>query len=229
MDEYLKELTPHVDFNQNRSIQEIVYDGLKTWIINSNLPLGYRINEVHVSKTLNISRTPVREAMKQLTHEGLLESKHNLGTIVRKITKEDVIEVYKLRVVLETLSFTSAMQNMNIDQLNQLDELLDRTLDAHADGDDDLVVELSGQFNRFINDLAKMPRLAALLKNLKDYIYRFRVIAMTSKERGRIAILEHKMIVKAMRNNDEKQIQYVVEEHLMNSLDCIIGYVDEVN
>lgn len=230
MDHYLQELQQIIDFSKEVPIQQAIYDGMREWIINGGVPLGYRLNEVHLSKTLNISRTPIRDAIKQLTFEGLLESKQNVGTMVRKVTEQDVLEVYKLRVALETLSFTNAMTNMTDQQFDQLNALLDETALAHQQGDSEKVVELSKEFNNQISAYAAMPRLESLLRNLKDYIHRFRFIAMTSPTRGATAIEEHKLIVRAMRNRNEEQIKAVVEEHLKYSLLAILGYLhDEQN
>lgn len=230
MDHYLQELQQLIDFSKEVPIQQAIYDGMREWIINGSVPLGYRLNEVHLSKTLNISRTPIRDAIKQLTFEGLLESKQNVGTMVRKVAEQDVLEVYKLRVSLETLSFTNAMTNMTDQQFDQLNALLDETALAHQQGDSEKVVELSKEFNNQISAYAAMPRLESLLRNLKDYIHRFRFIAMTSPTRGATAIEEHKLIVRAMRNRNEEQIKAVVEEHLKYSLLAILGYLhDEQN
>lgn len=230
MDHYLQELQQLIDFSKEVPIQQAIYDGMREWIINGSVPFGYRLNEVHLSKALNISRTPIRGAIKQLTFEGLLESKQNLGTMVRKVTEQDVLEVYKLRVALETLLFTNAMTNMTNQQFDELNELLDETALAHQQGDSEKVVELSKEFNNKISTYAAMPRLEALLRNLKEYIHRFRFIAMTSPIRGATAIEEHRLIVRAMRNRNEDQIKAVVEEHLKYSLSAILGYLhDEQN
>lgn len=227
MDENLKKLTSLIDFSVDDPISKVIYDGLRKWIISGTIPLGYRLNEVHLSKALNISRTPIRDAIKQLTFEGLLESKPHMGTIVKTITKHDVLEVYQLRVALETLSFTNAMNNMTVNDFDNLNNLLNKTIEAFDAQEYQKVVELSSEFNHIINQFANMPRLTELLTNLKDYLYRFRVISMTSKQRGRIAIQEHQLIIRAMRNKDEQQIQYVLKEHLQYSLDCILEYLDE--
>lgn len=227
MNEYINELVTFIKFENNTPIQKSIYNGMRSWIINGRVPYGFKLNEVHLSKALSISRTPIREAIKLLTFEGLLEYKENIGTIVKKVTKNDVIEVYKLRVALETLSFSNAMVNMNDTQLDNLDKLLLDTLKAHKNQEFERVVELSSLFNLTISTYANMPRLAELLRNLKDYIHRFRFISMTSKERGEQAIEEHRLIVRAMRNRNEDQIKAVIEEHLKYSLDTILGYLDD--
>lgn len=228
MDNYLNKLVELIDFSKPDSIQTLIYDGLREWIISGIVPLGYHLNEVHLSKTLNISRTPIREAIKKLTYEGFLEYLPNIGTIVKTITREDALEVYQLRVALETLVFTAAMNNMGDSDFESLEVLLQKTMLAHQSKKIDEVIHLTSEFNEKIRSLADMPRLTELLRNLKDYLHRFRVIAMTSEDRGKQAIVEHGLIVRAMRNKDETQIECIVKEHLSYSLNCILGYLDEI-
>lgn len=225
MEDYIQYLVENVNFNEDSPIQTLVYKGLRTVIMQGLIPFGVRLNEMQIAKHLNISRTPIREAVRQLQFEGFLEAIPNYGTVVKQITRQDVYEVYQLRVALETLAFTSAMNRLSEEELDYLDSLLDKTLQANQEKNHEQVVKYSAEFNSIILEKANMPRLKELLTNLQDYLHRFRTISMTSKERGELAIREHQLIVKAMRNKNEEQIRLVIEEHVNYSKEAILRHM----
>ncbi len=224
MQDYLKYLVDEVDFTHDVPIHKAVCIGLRSCIINGYIPVGTRINEMQIASALNISRTPIREAIRQLIFEGYLQSAPNYGTIVKKVTLKDVEEVFKIRIALEPLAFIGAMENMSEDDFNELDQLLKTTLDFAHKKDYTNVIELSTEFNEIIYEKCNMPRLRELLQALFDYIYRFRTISMSDDKRTFIAIEEHKQLVFAMRNKDEEMIKEVIAKHIGYSRDVSIKY-----
>ena len=97
MKNWMDEFVNNTDLSQNRPIKEVVYESLRKTLIESKIPIGERFIEKEYSDRLNISRTPVRESLKQLESEGLVKYIPRTGVVVNRITKEDVIEIYKIR------------------------------------------------------------------------------------------------------------------------------------
>lgn len=222
MHDYMEEIMELVDLKQNLPINESVYNGLRQAIIKGIIPAGERINEKEYAERLNISRTPIREALRRLETEQLVERIPGFGTVVKKITVGDAIEIFKIRKVLEVLATTNAMHNMTEEDYAELRRLLERTDEANNEGDVRLVTELFGEFNAMIYRFSRMPRLAQIVTSLSEYLKRFRDISMRAKARRDKAISEHWMIYEGMLARDEERINMIIVKHLDYSKDHII-------
>ncbi|AKN32441.1 GntR family transcriptional regulator [Clostridium carboxidivorans P7] len=221
MTDYMDEFVKNTNFNQNKPIREIVYEGLRKTIISGVVPVGERIIEKEYAGRLNISRTPVREALRKLEEEELVESVHRIGVVVKRISKEDVIEVYKIRHSLEVLATTTAMENITPEELEELEALLNLTEQKNREGDVKEVIRLFGEFNSLIYKASKMKRLASMISKLNDYIGKFRDISITDDERREKALVEHRQILKAISEKNTEGIDKIVERHLHISLDIV--------
>ncbi|WPC41237.1 GntR family transcriptional regulator [Clostridium sp. JS66] len=221
MTDYMDEFVKNTNFNQNKPIREIVYEGLRKTIISGVVPVGERIIEKEYAGRLNISRTPVREALRKLEEEELVESVHRIGVVVKRISKEDVIEVYKIRHSLEVLATTTAMENITPKELEELEALLNLTEQKNREGDVKEVIRLFGEFNSLIYKASKMKRLASMISKLNDYIGKFRDISITDDERREKALVEHRQILKTISEKNAEGIDKIIERHLHISLDIV--------
>lgn len=229
MKTYLNDLKNNINLNQNLPLNEIVYEGLRRCIITGIIPVGARINEKQYAEMLNISRTPIREAIRRIQFEGLLEHIPRLGTVVTKVSTKDVHEIFEIRIALETLCFKSAMMNLTPEEFKFLDKIIDDTYTAYNNQNYAEVVRLSTIYNETIHEAAKMPRLSSLLNNLKDYLSRFRDMSMKDSIRGKIAIDEHAIILRALKNKDEELINMITVEHINGSKQAILRIVESLN
>ena len=93
MHEYLSRLVQIINLSQNRPLNDMVYEGLRKAIIQGVIPVGERLNEKVLSDYMNISRTPIRNAIKQLTEEDLVEYIPKYGVVVKRVTIEDAEEI----------------------------------------------------------------------------------------------------------------------------------------
>ena len=222
MDDYMKEVIKLADLSQNKPLNEIVFEGLRNAIIKGIIPVGERINESIYAERMNISRTPVREALRRIQEEGLVEYVPHYGVVVKKVTAEDAIEIYQIRKALDILATQNAMRIMTEDQFDEMEALLKKTDEADARGDYKEVVELSRQFNDMIYTYCKMPRLDVIVKKLRQYLMRFRDISLTENERRRKALDEHWLLYKNMRNKNYDVVALITDEHLSYSEQFIL-------
>lgn len=219
MDEFVK----NTDLSQNRPLREVVYESLRKTLIEYSIPVGERFIEKEYSERLNISRTPVREALKQLEEEGLVEYVHRSGVIVSKITKDDVIEIYKIRESLELLILTTAMDNITQEEIEDIENLLDYTEKVNNDGKIEEVIELFETFNNHIYKASKMKRLPYLIGSLNLYLKKFRNISIENEERRLNGIKEHRLMLKSIIEKDVDLAQSVIEKHLKQSVDVVLS------
>lgn len=219
MDEFVK----NTDLSQNRPLREVVYESLRKTLIEYSIPVGERFIEKEYSERLNISRTPVREALKQLEEEGLVEYVHRSGVIISKITKDDVIEIYKIRESLELLILTTAMENITPEEIEDIENLLDYTEKVNNEGKTEEVIELFETFNTHIYKASKMKRLPYLIASLNLYLKKFRNISIENEERRLNGIKEHRLMLKSIIEKDVDLAKNVIEKHLKQSVDVVLS------
>ena len=222
MNEYLEELAKLIDLSQSKPLNEIVYEGLRKAIIGGVIPAGERINEKVYSDYMNISRTPIRNAIDKLKHEGIIEHIPNYGVVVKRVTIADAEEIYKIRIALDTLASTTAMYQMTEENFREMEELLAKTKLANDQGEVQQVIQYFSAFNSMIYRFARMPKLEVIVARLQQYLSRFRKISLYDDQRRRNALEEHEQIYQALRNKDEELVASIVRDHLNTSKDFII-------
>lgn len=222
MRDYMSDVISMIDLNQNLPLNQIIYEGLRSAIIHGVIPMGERINEKHYAQALNVSRTPIREALHRIQNEEIVQYVPNYGIVVTTFTHEDVYEIYQIRTALDILATTNAMRLMTPEREAAMETLLTETEAAQAVGDVEKVIAMSKEFNTMIYRFAEMPRLETIQNRLRDYIIRFRDISLKADSRRAKALHEHRLIFRCLKNNDVEQVQMVITEHLLESRDFIL-------
>lgn len=224
---WMDEFVNNTDLSQNRPIREVVYESIRTTLIEGRVPAGERFVEKEYSQRLNISRTPVREALKQLESENLVEYVPRVGVVVKRITKDDVIEIYKIRESLEILVAECAMENITEKEIEEIHELLDLTEKTNQQGDIEKVIELFSEFNTLIYKASKMKRLPIMISNLNTYLQRFRNISILDNDRREKALLEHRLIINSIVSKDKELASKVIKSHLNDSIEVVVREINE--
>ena len=227
MKKWMDEFVNNTDLSQNRPIKEVVYESLRKTLIESKIPIGERFIEKEYSDRLNISRTPVRESLKQLESEGLVKYIPRTGVVVNRITKEDVIEIYKIRSHMEFLVATEAMKHIQQSDADKIYKLLDQTEIANKENNLEEVVRLFSLFNTELYALSKMKILPNIISTLNNYLHKFRKISIADKTRREKAIVEHREITKAIVNKDRDLAEVIIKKHLYDSLDVVLLEISE--
>ncbi|WP_055665329.1 GntR family transcriptional regulator [Desnuesiella massiliensis] len=227
MIDYMDELVKNTNFNQSKPIRDVVYESLRKTIISGVIPVGERIVEKEYAERLNISRTPVREALRRLELEELVEYLPRTGVVVKRISIEDVIEIYKIRHNLEVLATTSAMENITEQEIREIEELLDLTEKKNKEGNVEEVVKLFGVFNSKIYEASRMRRLASMISKLNEYLQRFRNISIAENERREKALREHREILKAIKEKNKEDIDDIIKRHLDYSLEIVMSEIKD--
>lgn len=211
-----------IDFSGNQTMRETIYRAIKQSIIDGKLAVGERIVEKTYAEAFRVSRTPVREALRRLETEGHVKYIPRTGVIVSGVSKEDVIEVYKIRMSLEALVIEQAIANMGEEDIIDLQSYIgiaDRDIKSE---DISGVMEHYEGFNEILLRASKMPRVAAVLGQIKEYVFRFRRISASKEKRRREVAKEHRDIVSAIVNKDLEAAVELNNAHLKKSLNTIL-------
>ncbi len=227
MKNWMDEFVYNTDLSQNRPIKDVVYESIRKTLIEHKVPVGERFIEKEYSDRLNISRTPVRESLKQLEVEGLVKYVPRLGVVVNRITREDVIEIYKIRSSLELLVATEAMKYITQSDVDRITKLLDDTQKESLENNIDEVVKLFSEFNSQLYNLSKMKILPNMISNLNNYLHRFRTISIEDPIRREKAILEHRQIIKSIVERDRDLSEMIIKKHLYDSLDVVLQEINK--
>lgn len=145
-----------------------------------------------------------------------------IGIIVKGISIKDAYEIYDIRKALDTLATTKAMTLMDSQDFDELEQLLEKGDYYNKTDQVDNLLQNFSEFNSFIYKKSQMLRLKAIVTNLQAYLVYFRDIAIRASERRSLALEEHWLIFRGMKNNDVEQITLITHEHLNHSLQFVI-------
>lgn len=203
---------------RSKTITDAVYDQLKIDILSGVFRPGQRLFEGDLAKDLDVSRTPVRDAMIRLEQEGLITTKPHRGIFVRKLTRKDIQDYYQTRAVLEGLGAKLATINAKEEDLQKLKDILEEmrnVLEANKDLKNfKEIVLINNKFHELIFDIADNNVLAKIRDTLSSPIALVRSTSWLNKDRKIEVWEEHARIVSAILAKDAELAQKKAEEHI---------------
>jgi DNA-binding GntR family transcriptional regulator len=197
-----------------KSLGQHVFEHLKEAIIRGEMAPGDRLVEARLANALDISRTPVREAMHKLEREGLLRKLPKGGFAVVNLTREEIEETFGIRCVLESYAARLAAANYREEELLPLDEKIQEFQQCLEKGLLDDLPRINTQFHNLFYSLSKSPRLIKMINDLTDQIYRFRKILLKKGTWAETSNRDHRRMLEAIRKRDLNQVERVVKEHI---------------
>jgi DNA-binding GntR family transcriptional regulator len=189
------------------------YTEIRNRILNAEYEPGAALSEYQIAASLNVSRTPVREALKQLEQEGLVRSLPQRGVFVTDITVSDIDEIYQIREQLETFAARIAAVEMSD---AEIDELRSEILAAQAEPSDSIAsaFHVDIHLHAAIVTVTRNRRLAQILTMLGDQVHRIRALSPRTRGRLRAALDEHLEIVEAIAARDPSAAADAMASHL---------------
>lgn len=208
--------------NQELSLSGRVFQRLRSDILQGKYKENDELREVTLGKELGVSRTPVREALRQLELEGLVKIVPNKGAYVTGITPKDIQDIYMIRSMLEGLCARWAAENITEEQLQELDEII-LLSEFHVKRDSinsaDHMTELDGRFHTVLYEACNSKILSHVLKDFHKYVLSARKASIVSEERARKSIREHKQILRAIRDRDPDLAEQLANEHVLHVME----------
>ncbi|MBP2626974.1 MAG: GntR family transcriptional regulator [Firmicutes bacterium] len=218
----MNDLFSNINFNTIKPIRDVVYEYLRTAIINGLIKPGERLVEKDYAEKFNISRTPVREALRKLELEGLVENIPRKGDIVKGIDLKDMLEIFAIRQALEPLIVKTAMENITPEDIINLQETVDKMDSSAYNNDTETLLNAFQAFHDILINTSKMPRLSAIISQLKDYLGRFRTMSLSNHDRRTQAINEHKEILQTIIARDNEKAEQLVATHLASARQSLL-------
>lgn len=209
--------------NKYRTMQEIAYSTIKERILKGQYSPGQRLITNDLAAELGVSRMPIREALQRLeAATGLVTLIRHKGAVVNSTSEEDLVEIFRIRVVLEGLAARLACPNMDAGQIDQLVKIHHKIIELEHTADEKYFLELNLDFHALIWKAANSPRLVGMLRMLFDASRSYRYISVKLPGRLKEIVREHEKIIAALRKGDANEVEKVVNQHYQQTLDWLI-------
>jgi|GEM_PF-73199 len=200
-----------------RTVREAVYQKLRNAIIDGYFKPGDALIERILSKEMQVSRTPIREALRKLELEGLVTTVPYRGVMITELTLEDVNQIYEVHEVLHARAAVLATRFATAETLQALDRCIKEVAELLNLGETEKMIMNNRLFHNIIYEASRNIYIIQMLNNLNAKIALLRVKTLSNPERAKQNIEEHIKIYNAIKNRDEKLAEQVVTEHIRNA------------
>ena len=199
------------------SLRGRVFNKVREDILSGKYRENDELKEIAIGEELGVSRTPVREAFRQLELEGLIQIVPNKGAYVTGITIEDVKDIYMIRSKLEGLCAAWACEHITDEQLEEMEENI-YLAKFHAErGHFEQMAELDSRFHEILYESCNSKMLEYLLKDFHQYVQRVRKKTLSTTERGIASNHEHQMIMEAIKAKNPEEAERLATVHINNA------------
>lgn len=207
--------------NKPKSLKGIAYAIIKDAILTLKFAPGQPLSNRQLAAQLEISETPIRDALQDLEREGFVVRLPHKGTFVTEVNKVDIEETFQIRAQLEAMAVELATPHLTEQDFDDMESLLTQANDALAQGNREQCSALGAQFHRRFIDKANNQRLAAILSNLDDHQQRFRHISDLIFGRLEKSQGEHRKVFEAALRGDAKEAGEAMRDHQQSVLQDI--------
>ncbi len=205
------------------SLRGRVFHRIREDILNGKYKDNEELKEVAIGNELGVSRTPVREALRQLELEGLVQIIPNRGAYVTGIKVKDIQDIYMIRSRLEGLCARWACENITAEQLDEMEETIYLAEFHAARGHMEQMAELDNRFHNILYEASGSKMLEHLLKDYHQYVWRVRQKTL-SGNRGAVSNVEHKFIMEAIKEKNPDKAEELANQHMINAYDNMVDH-----
>lgn len=214
------------------SLRGRVFHRLREDILSGKYKEGDELKEVAIGEELGVSRTPVREAFRQLELEGLIQIIPNKGAYVTGITEKDVKDIYMIRSLLEGLCARWACEHITDEQMEEMEENIYLAKFHAQKGHLEQLAELDNRFHDILYEACNSKMLEHQLKDFHEYVLRVRKKTLSNVNRGPKSNEEHEQIMEAIKAKDADKAERLANMHMINAYENMVksglheAYVD---
>ena len=205
----------------NRSLHDQVASRIRDLIIEGTLEPGSRIDEAHLIEELGVSRTPFREALRTLAAEGLVIVRPSKGSIVRKLTQDEVFSMLEVLGNLEKLGGELACERASDKEINALIDLHERMMDCYRARDRMPDYKMNQEFHSRLSELSKNETLLEMQANIQARLKRIRYIGNQEPDSWAGAVADHEEMVSALKDRDGRALGEAMANHLKKTWDRV--------
>ncbi len=211
------------------SIADQIFEQLERDILSGKYARGELLTELRLSEELGVSRTPIREAIRRLEQENILEEAGR-GVTVVGISQEDMLDMYEIRIRIEGLAAEWAAERISDEELSRMRDTveLQRYYTEKPDGNhSDQIKNLDSQFHEQVYRACGSRALTDTLLNLHKKMTKFRMASVSKHSRALQSVQEHEAVLAALSAHDGKAANEAMTRHVMNARDRMRQMGDE--
>lgn len=202
------------------SIADQVFENLERDILSGVYERGEILTELKLSEKLGVSRTPIREALRRLEQEHIIEMGPR-GAVVVGISQEDIEIIYEMRLRLEGLAMAMAAKNADDKAIAELREVVDLQEFYTIKGNVESIKDEDSEFHKKLYRMCGCMPLADTLETLHRKIVKYRAASIAHRQRATLSLNEHKEILEAVASHDSELAERLTVRHIKNARDNI--------
>ena len=206
---------------QKKTLHEEIADNLREMIMSGELSEGDKIKENELCDLMGISKTPLREALRVLSAEGLIRLIPNRGSYVTTPTFEEIKEMFDVMSVLEGVCARTAVEKMSDRDLSKLEKLHQKLEKNFRRKDQKEYIHQNNLYHAFVQELAGNKTLNQIVNGLRQKILLYRFQSLNLPGRFEQSIQEHRDLIEAFRKKDSKKAETLMRRHLKTQCDAL--------
>ena len=206
----------------SQNLPEAIFQKLRSLLVEGKIAPGSKLNERELAESLHVSRTPIREAIRRLAAEGLVELITNRGAIALQLSLEDVVHTFDVIAQLEGFSGELAANNISDAALSELEALQYEMMASYARRDLSSYYKLNLRIHHLINQAANNPILSRLFSQVNARIEALRFRSNQDGVKWEKAVEEHQEMLDALKTHDSARMRKIMIQHVQNKRDVVV-------
>jgi DNA-binding GntR family transcriptional regulator len=195
---------------RHQTLREKILETIRDAILKGNMKPGERVSEPELAERFGISRTPIREAFRQLESEGYLQVIPRKGAVVASLSERDVEEFYAIKIILEGFAARMAAENLTPKDIERLESINGRLQQIAAEGDVKTFFRVHNEFHEVFIKAAGNEKLYEMITQLVMRFKRLRLASLSQPGRMEISVEEHRNMIQAFKNHDGERADSLV-------------------
>ncbi|EGD47701.1 transcriptional regulator, GntR family [Ruminiclostridium papyrosolvens DSM 2782] len=212
-----------INLNDYKPLREVIFNSLREAIIIGELRPGERLMEVQLAEKMGVSRTPVREAIRKLELEGLVDMIPRKGAHVAELSIKDIMDVLEVRASLDGLATSLAAERITDDELKELKHINGQFASYIEKENLNGSIKKDVEFHDIIYKASRNDKLISIINNLREQVQRFRVIYLKEYNNSKNLIKEHNEIYEAVSSRSMENARNIAKTHIMNQESTILS------
>ena len=214
----------------SNTLSDQVFKQLEAGILDGSILAGENLNEMKLSSQLDVSRTPIREAIRMLEQKNLVRLIPNKGAVVLGIDRKDLLDVYTIRSYIEGLASRWASESITAEKSRILQEIVDLQEFYYLKSNPDKISEMDSRFHETIFRFCESRKLEYMLRDLHHMILRYRKQSIAEAGRTPAAIAEHRLILEAISSGNGNEAERQTALHINNARENLLALLEsEIN
>lgn len=212
---------------ERKPLRDMVYERLKKRIQRGEFHANERLIEQKLALDLGVSRTPIREAISRLEYDGLVDKIPHGGAKVKGATKEEIKEIFGIRAIIESYAAALATERIDEEILRRLHTVINKSEKAMKQNDINRFIQLNSDFHEIIYRECRSEKLYQMIYDLRDYIFKYRMLILRIKEMPDMSLHDHKLMVQAMEEKNVQKVEKLVKEHILRGKENLLRAIEK--